>query len=194
MIERAKQYFILAEQYLTASKCLLKVLIENGNSNCGIGNTMEEAVDVMNKNIVNSDVRLFVPTIFDCYQATELFIKGLLLIKNIEIEENHVVENMIDIIKNAYGEESDIYKEFRKFYKYQISIIQEYKKDNNISNIKEIYESLRYPESKKNNKQYSYESLKNNGKDGIKQFKKIYEEIDTIYKITCREWKNTSKN
>lgn len=65
MIERAKQYFILAEQYLTASKCLLKVLIENGNSNCGIGNTMEEAVDVMNKNIVNSDVRLFVPTIFD---------------------------------------------------------------------------------------------------------------------------------
>lgn len=189
MRERAKEFFLLAEQYLTVSKCLLEILIENENSNCGIGDTLEEAMEEMKNNINNSDSRIFIPAIFNCYQATELSMKGLILLNNVEIEEKHVAENMLDIIKLIYGENSEIYKEFRKFYKFQISIIQEYKSKNNISNIKELYESLRYPESKKNNKQYNYVYLKNNGHEGIEQFKNLLKEIDVIYSIIVNEWK-----
>ena len=77
--ERAKQFFLLGEQYSETAQLLLDILIHNGNSNCGIGSTMEESVLEMEKNSLKSDLYLFIPAIFNCLQSTELFIKGLLL-------------------------------------------------------------------------------------------------------------------
>lgn len=146
MKDRARKYFLLADQYLETSKLLLETLINNDNSNAGFGSTQEEAYEEMRKNVLKSDATLLIPTIFNSYQGLELFLKGLLLINGIEADNTHEVNDMIAKINGIYGDKSDIYKKIRAFYKEQVDILKNYKKTNNITTTKELYESLRYPE------------------------------------------------
>ncbi len=73
MIDKARDYFIMADQYLETSKLLLETMINSGNSNFGIGKS--EAESEMLKNAMKSDSTLLLPTLFTCYQRIELFIK-----------------------------------------------------------------------------------------------------------------------
>ena len=56
MFKCAKQYFLLGEQYSETANLLLEFLINNGNSNGGIGSTEEEAYQQMNENASKSDI------------------------------------------------------------------------------------------------------------------------------------------
>lgn len=188
MKSRAKSYFVLANQYLETASLLLNVLINNGNSNCGIGLSEVEAEENMKKNVLNSDLTLFIPTIFNCYQSTELFIKGLLLLNSIEIKETHEVSDLIAQIKQLYGDKSLIYKEINKFYKFQVEIIKKFKKTNSITTTQELYEALRYPENNKNNKKYQYFDLMYNCDLGIERFKTILRKIDAIKVVILDEY------
>lgn len=188
MKSRAKSYFVLADQYLETASLLLNVLINNGNSNCGIGLSEVEAEENMKNNVLNSDLTLFIPTIFNCYQSTELFIKGLLLLNSIEIKETHEVSDLIIQIKQLYGDKSLIYKEINKFYKFQVEIIKKFKKTNSITTTQELYEALRYPENNKNNKKYQYFDLMYNGNLGIKSFKTILKKIYAIKVAILEEY------
>lgn len=190
MKSRAKSYFILADQYLETSQLLLKVLINNGNSNCGIGLNEIEAEENMKRNVLKSDLTLFIPTIFNCYQSTELFIKGLLLLNGIEIKETHEVSDLIIQIRELYGENTLIYKEINNFYKYQVEIIKKFKKTNSITTTQELYEALRYPENNKNQKKYQYFDLMYNGDLGIESFKSILKKIDAIKIAILEEFNN----
>lgn len=188
--DRSKKYFILADQYLETSKLLLKFLINNDNSNCGIGLNESEAEGNMERNVLNSDLTLFIPTIFSCYQSTELFIKGLLLFNGIEFKETHEVSDLISQIKIIYGENTMLYKEINNFYKYQVEIIRKFKKTNSITTTKELYEALRYPENNKNQKKYQYSDLMYNGNLGIESFKSILKKIDAIKIAILEEFNN----
>lgn len=190
MKSRSKSYFILADQYLETAKLLLNVLINNGNSNCGIGLNKIEAEENMKNNVLNSDLTLLIPTIFNCYQSTELFIKGLLLLNGIEIKETHEVSDLITQIKQLYGDKSLIYKEITKFYKFQVEIIKKFKKTNSITTTQELYEALRYPENNKNYKKYQYFDLMYNGDLGIESFKTILKKVDTLKNAVLEEFNN----
>ena len=186
MIDRAKDYFILADQYLETSKLLLKTMIESGNLNCGFGSSELEDRSNMIKNSNKSDSTLFIPALFNCYQGIELFIKGVLLLNNSEIKQEHEMANMIETLKNIYGETNEIYKELNGFYKRQTEIITKFKKINNITTTKELYESLRYPENK--GKHYNYFVLKYNDNDGIITFNYIIDTINKIRNIVIEEF------
>lgn len=188
MKKRAKEYFLLADQYLETAKLTLDVLIENDNSNAGFGATQEEAEKQMRENVLKSDITLFVPTVFNAYQSTELFLKGLLLLNGIEITDTHEVANMISEIKNKYTEKSDVYKKINNFYNAQIEIIKNFKKNNNITNNKELYESLRYPENIKKNKSYDYNDLHYNGEIGIKNFELLRKRIQEVKDVILKEY------
>ena len=171
MNRKAKRYFLLVDNYLEVSKLILETLITNDNSNAGLGKTPEKAEENMRSNDIKSDSTLFIPMIFNSFQSIELFIKGLLLLNNVKPEEIHEISKLLPALETIYGEQSEIYKSINKFYSNQVEIIKEFKKNNNITNMKELYESLRYPE--KNDKIYEYSYLKYNGDEGIKQFKTI---------------------
>lgn len=81
---------------------------------------MEEAERKMLENLLVNDIALFIPTLLNCYQSMELFIKGILLLNNGEIQENHEVSNMIKQLEKLYTRKSDIYKSINSFYKHQI--------------------------------------------------------------------------
>lgn len=188
MKKRAKEYFLLADQYLETAKLTLEVLIENDNSNAGFGTTQEEAEKQMRENVLKSDVTLFIPTVFNAYQSTELFLKGLLLLNEKEITDTHEVSNMITEIKKIYTETSDVYRKINNFYNAQIEIIKNFKKSNNITTNKELYEALRYPENIKNNKTYDYNDLQYNGDIGIKNFELLRKRIQEVKDVILKEY------
>lgn len=187
MFKRAKQYFLLGEQYSETANLLLEFLINNGNSNGGIGSTEEEAHQQMIENASKSDIYLFVPAIFNIMQSTELFAKGLLLLNNIEIDETHDIEKLLNKLQNKYDNKSEIYKAFYNIYFSQQNILKEYRNKNGITNTNDLYVSLRYPESKKG-KQYEYFYLMYNGDNGIKLFKKLQASIANIKKLVLNEY------
>lgn len=189
MKDRARKYFLLADQYLETSKLLLESLINNDNSNAGFGLTQEEAYEEMRKNVLKSDATLLIPTIFNSYQSLELFLKGLLLLNGIEADNTHEVSDMIAKIKGIYGDKSDIYKKIRALYKEQVDILKNYKKTNNITTIKELYESLRYPEDNSVTiKEYVYFDLKYNGDLGIRNFKVLLKRLCEVKEVILKEY------
>lgn len=189
MKDRARKYFLLADQYLETSKLLLESLINNDNSNAGFGLTQEEAYEEMRKNVLKSDATLLIPTIFNSYQSLELFLKGLLLLNGIEADNTHEVSDMIAKIKGIYGDKSDIYKKIRVFYKEQVDILKNYKKTNNITTTKELYESLRYPEDNSLAiKEYDYFDLKYNGDLGIRNFKVLLKRLCEVKEVILKEY------
>ncbi len=189
MKDRARRYFLLGDQYLETSKLLLETLINNNNSNAGFGSTQEEAYEEMRKNVLKSDATLLIPTIFNSYQSLELFLKGLLLLNGIEVGNTHEVSDMIAKINGIYGDKSDIYKKIRAFYKEQVDILKNYKKTNNITTTKELYESLRYPEDNSLTiKEYDYFDLKYNGDFGIGNFKVLLKRICEVKEVILKEY------
>ena len=184
---RANKYFLLADQYLETTKLLINTIIENNNTSYGIGNNEDEALENMKESIIKSDVYLFIPSMFTSLQTVELFIKGLLLFNGEEVSYDHEVDGMLLELKKIYGEKSDIFKSINSFYKNQMEILKKYKKVNNITTITDLYESLRYPESKKN--RYEYFDLKYNGKEVLKQYLKMLEKLETIKKEILKEFK-----
>ena len=99
------------------------------NQNIGIGFSESEAMLNMFSNIKKSDARLLVPALFLGYQSMELYIKGLLLLKNEKIEYSHDVKNFYEQLAKCYGKESDIYRDIDDFYQNQIEILNDYKEE-----------------------------------------------------------------
>lgn len=195
--ERAKQFFLLGEKYTEAAKLLLETLIGNGNSNAGIGKTVEQACQESERNAIKSDLYLFVPAIFNCLQSTELLIKGLLLLSDKEFEWRHGVEVLLDELKDSYNEDSEVYQKLNCFYKSQISIIEKFKQSNSINTSYDLYMSLRYPEitlqPKKGEKKgkeitVDYAELLCNGQVGIEQFKMLLESLEAVKLATVKEY------
>lgn len=197
--KKAIQYFRLGEQYAETAKLLLETLICNGNSNAGIGKTPEEATQQMEQNAAKSDLYLLIPAIFNCLQSTELLIKGLLLLSHKSIKRQHGVEELLDIVKVSYTEDSEIYKRLFSFYECQIGIIAAYKQANGIKTSHDLYMSLRYPEialqpekGKKKGKVITvdYTNLMYNGDVGIKQFKVLKESLEAVKLATVKEYRS----
>lgn len=185
--DRANKYFLLADQYLETTKLLINTIIENDNTNYGIGCNEQDALNNMKKSIIKSDAYLFIPSMFTSLQTVELFIKGLLLFNGKEVQYDHKIEGILLELKDIYGEKSDIFKSINSFYKNQMEILKKFKKKNNISNTNDLYESLRYPENKEN--RYDYFELKYNGKEVLKQYLKMLEKIEKIKREILKELK-----
>ena len=188
--DRAKKYYLLADQYLETTKLLLNTIIENDNANYEIGCNEQEALKDMEESIIKSDVYLFIPSMFSSLQTVELFIKGLLLFNEREVTHKHEVNGMINELREIYGDNSDMFETINKFYKNQMEILKKFKKVNNITTTADLYESLRYPEN--NKKEYEYFELKYNGKEVIKQYIKMLETLEKIKKEILKEYRKAN--
>ena len=180
----------LGEKYLRSAKVMLKNMVENKNETVGIGNSEEEAIEDMNNKSEISDITLFIPALFCYLQGIELFEKGMILLKNNEFDpqENggHIFENMLDKdIKKLYGQSSEVYKAFKKLIKFRF-MIDKFKKTNNISNLKDMYQCLRYPINKNN--KVDYTDLIMQGTKAIKYYKCLIDDIDCFISIIVKEY------
>ena len=182
-----KNYFLLGEQYYESARLLLDSVINNDNCSIGIGDTAEEAERNLINNIVKSDVYLFIPALFISIQCVELYIKGILLINSITMKNSHETSDMISSIKGKYGSKSSLYLCFNDFYNNCIKELKNYKKTNNITTTKELYDSLRYPEGK--GKVYDYFDIRYNGQKAIEHYKKMVKMLEKIHEEVLIEFR-----
>jgi len=196
---KAERFFKLGDQYGETANLLLETLINNGNSNAGIGKTAEEAQKNMEKTALKSDLYLFIPAIFNCLQTTELFTKGLLLLNDKTFQKTHSIEKLLEEIAISYGETSEINQALRDFYECQINIIEKYKQTNGLINSHDLYMSLRYPEitikikgeeKKEQQVDVDYTDLMCNGNCGIKQFKILQRKLQRVKSAVVNEYHN----
>lgn len=195
MKKRAKSYFLLAEQYGETANLLLETLCNNGNTTWGIGNTQKEAEEKMQRNASKSDSSLFVPAIFLCLQSTELFIKGILLLNEVEIDGKHDMQHAFGELEKLYSPTSPLYKEFKRMYHCQKEIMKQYRDDNHITNSHDLYMSLRYPEKvNPHHTPYTYYALMHNGEEGIKLFRSIQKNLSNIKNAVLEEYNRLFDN
>ena len=196
---KAERFFKLGDQYGETANLLLETLINNGNSNAGIGKTAEEAQKNMEKTALKSDLYLFIPAIFNCLQTTELFTKGLLLLNDKTFQKTHSIEKLLEEIAISYGETSEINQALRDFYECQINIIEKYKQTNGLINSHDLYMSFRYPEitikikgeeKKEQQVDVDYTDLMCNGNCGIKQFKILQRKLQRVKSAVVNEYHN----
>ena len=111
------------------------------------------------------------------------------MLNGIDVDNTHEVSDMIAKINGIYGDKSDIYKKIRAFYKEQVDILKNYKKTNNITTTKELYESLRYPaDNSLAIKEYDYFDLKYNGDLGIRNFKVLLKRLCEVKEVILKDY------
>ena len=115
MKEKVKQYFLLGDRYFETAKLLLKTIITHGNTNAGVGKSLDAACRMMDNNVSKSDVYLFIPAIFNCLQGTELFIKGLLLLNGENFKRQHEIEGLLDKLEKCCSTEAKTYSPIKDF-------------------------------------------------------------------------------
>ena len=192
--KRAKEFFRLGEEYTETALLLLDTLINNGNSNAGFGKSTEEALQNMERNASKSDMYLFIPAIFACLQSTELYIKGLLVLIGKSFEWGHSTEQLLNNLMISYGETSAVFLALKNFCENQIGIIENYRKTNRITESKDLYMSLRYPEIRlstekgKANVAIDYTDLICNGDIGIEQFKVLLNSLKEVKQAVIKEY------
>ena len=192
MLSRANKYFALGKQYYDSSILLLETIIKNDNCSLGIGFSDELALKNFNENIKKSDARLLIHALFLSYQCVELYVKGLLLLKNNSIKNEHEISIFYNDLEKNYGKNSEIYKAIWCFYANQIDILNKFKKNNDITTINQLYGALRYPEEK--NEIIDHFSLKYNGSSVIKQIKKIIKILKKVDEEVLEEYKKEINN
>ena len=122
--------------------------------------------------------------------------KGLILLSEKEFTRGHSAENLLDKLKEIYKEESEVYSNYKTFYKSQIDIIREYQNENGIVRTDDLYMSLRYPEitlhlsdgTKVNSNEIGYEKLMCNGDVGIRQFSELLCIFKAVKQVTVKEY------
>lgn len=130
---------------------------------------------------------LFIPAIFISLQGTELFIKGLLLLNDLEFSNTHDIQTLLDKLQLKYSKETNIYREFKKIYFSEKEILKNFRRENNITDSKALYSALRYPE-KSFQEQISYNALVCNGDNGIKLFQTLLTSINNIKDLVKIEY------
>lgn len=177
-------YFYMGERYLTTAEILIQSIVENNNNKFAISNSLEDCEKKCEQNYIKSTSIIYIPALFCLYQAAELYIKGLILVKCPDyININHESCCLLETLKEKYTEQNEIYELFKKYYKNQVAMVKEYKKGNEISDTKTMYNSLRYPQTIDGEKFYNYDSLILNNSEIIDQLKN---QLTIINEIQCK--------
>ena len=138
MKDRAKNYYLMADQYLETTKLLLTTIVDNDNTNCGIGNNEQEALKNMEnlkipKNYKSAldlhDTQVGIKTVKDFFQgmlSTRLNLQRvtapLFVIPESGLNDNlNGVERPVSFdILNEGGREAEIVHSLAKWKRYAL--------------------------------------------------------------------------
>lgn len=194
ILEETYNRFLLAQQYLTASKNLLDLMIENNNKRVYIRKVTDGKnanIDEIFENLKNSSIFTIIPTIFSFYQGLELIIKAFVLIANPDLKLTHNIKLCFKEFAKIYTKEKEIISLCEKYLNESdtsLAFLKQFQEDNNIRKSTELYNALRYPEGNENNiKSIDYCALKYyDNKQFIPQIKQLSDDIETLIKYSVK--------
>ncbi len=137
--------FYIAEQYIQASKNLIQGMLDKNNPQFIISDE-DITDDDFEKYLKYSSQKIILPALFCLYQGIELILKGFVnMVQN--NKGSHDAEKLCKEFSKYYVDETELQDLFNKFIFTPVTFIEEYKAENNIKKTKDLYNSLRYPDS-----------------------------------------------
>lgn len=179
-------YFILADSYSVSAKSLFQIIINNGNKLCGVGRSQDESNKKACKLHDTSDAALFIPALFLSFHSIELFIKGMLKMNNVNFNGTHDLTYLLKELEKIYGKKNKVVKSLSWFNKSFFDKLKDFKVNNKITSVNELYEAFRYPDDK-SGKLYEYFFLKYNFEKGISYCKTIIGKLDEVRNFVIDE-------
>lgn len=183
----SKRYFLLGHSYIEISKLAIESIIDSGNPNYIISDIPIYESDLILA-LKHNDTYLLRPALFSFLQALELYMKGLLILKNKFNNEKktHDIDLLLKYLERNYNENEEVLLIIKQIIEKPNLLLSTYMRENSISNFSEMYESFRYPETKKA-KIFNYDDLLNNGSDGISELKHILSLLEKLH-ISCLKY------
>lgn len=188
METKSLKFYRLGHQFLNSSKVLLEKLVENEDRQVVISN-FEITEEYYNEQTKYSDFNIIIPILFNYYHGLELIIKAALeQIGKLE-KDRHNIENLIKKLKEEYKEDESFINYVVEKIDKPIQIVTKFQTDNNQINGFSVYEALRYPDNKSENKLINYESLLHNGDTIVDDCRGIIQNIENIKIATVRKYR-----
>lgn len=188
METKSLKFYRLGHQFLNSSKVLLEKLVENEDRQVVISN-FEITEEYYNEQTKYSDFNIIIPILFNYYHGLELIIKAALeQIGKLE-KDRHNIENLIKKLKEEYKEDERFINYVVEKIDKPIQIVTKFQTDNNQINGFSVYEALRYPDNKSENKLINYESLLHNGDTIVDDCRGIIQNIENIKIATVRKYR-----
>lgn len=198
ILEETYNRFLLAQQYLTVSKNLLDLMIKNKNKRVYIRKVTDGKnanIDEIFENLKNSSVFTIIPTIFSFYQGLELIIKAFVLIAKPDLKLTHDIKLSFNEFAKIYTKEKEIISLCERYLNESdtsLTFLKQFQEDNNIRNSKELYNALRYPESRENEQSIKYYSLiYYDNKQFVPQIKQLSTDIQTLIKYSVKLYRKS---
>lgn len=166
----------------------MEKLVENDDRQVVISN-FEITEEYYNEQTKYSDFNIIIPILFNYYHGLELIIKAALeQIGKLE-KDRHNIENLIKKLKEEYKEDERFINYVVEKIDKPIQIVTKFQTDNNQINGFSVYEALRYPDNKSENKLINYESLLHNGDTIVDDCRGIIQNIENIKIATVRKYR-----
>ncbi len=195
-LNHAKKYFLLGNSYFETAKLGIRVIVDSGNKNYIISSKPIDESDLANI-VIKSDTYLFRPSLFNLLQGIELYLKGVLILygKFNNSFKSHKLESLFKELEKYLDKDSELILLIKNFINSPIDILKNYKEKNDMNEITQIYESLRYPETR-NNIEYFYDEIIYKGVESIEQLKALLLFLENIQKscVTIYRKKETELN
>lgn len=174
-----KNTFIpLAYNFWNVVQLLVKQMECSGNktsifSDYIEGETEEESNKRVNEVFKRNDNNIGIPIMFNFYHGLELFMKGLLEVEKISLDNiGHNLEDLYKKIKINEKKYSQPLVELLKEHIYNSNAYNPFFKSNNIT-VNKFYIALKYPQNKQGNKQYKYYEIRGKQDKSLKIYKEL---------------------
>jgi hypothetical protein len=184
-------YFPLAHNFFNLTENVMNEMIIQGNRTQVISDVVQGMTDEKEENIFKhrirwSDIKIGIPLMFNFYHGIELFLKGLLQEKDIEVKSSHNLESLYQLVKSN---DEKFTREIIDLMKKHIHNAYHYNpffNDNNLS-AKDFYIAFKYPVSN-TGQRFNYQKIRGQEKISLEVYKNILQGIIDL-KQALINWK-----
>lgn len=174
-------WFKIGQQYLQVTLNIFDNIIKSNNSFTLILNEDFTEKDLYNHTRFNTSY-VMLPMLFCLYQGIELMLKGFVCSKKLK-NYRHKTESILEDFKKIYPNETKLHELFDQLINKPLEFIRQYRNINGITDIMQLYNSFRYPDSA--SKRYKYQELYYpNNESFLPQINVLKEKIESIFQYS----------
>jgi hypothetical protein len=139
-----------------------------------------------------NDNNIGVPILFNFYHGLELYMKGLLELKNIEVASTHNLKSLFETKKANETLYSEPLVSLLSQHILDSKIEKSFFEPNGLS-MSDFYICFRYPKNNKGNKMYQFQNIRGGVDETMKAYKSLRKSTIDFYDVTV-DWLSQSND
>lgn len=183
----AKDYWLIADQYLDLSQQVSALIADSGNKWCVAYSGMNEKEALRHHEEATkwTDYHQGIPVLFNFYHGIELLLKGFLIATNNTLERNHKISFNLGLVKEQHPKAEFVSHIENYIHRNKLpDVLKEFVDETDIS-IDDWYQAFKYPESMKGDV-FAHNILKFRTDTGAIFFRNLSQAINEIRVLAIR--------